>query len=223
MSKYQFGETNREGRLLDHVTVDATSAAVDLATKGYNLARSDGSAYQLITENIDSGPIAIGASDSSVTASTMTFVLPGYDFTGQTGATIHIAGAANAGNDGAFVITSVTDAHTVVASAATGLVDETFDPATVTITVERTDVPLLGTWEIDVSNIFSINLGNDREVADPKWSDITPGFSPAIVAVTAASNQPAQAAPFAFRAHRVVFHATGGVGYVSVYNFQKGS
>lgn len=223
MSKYQFGETNREGRLLDEVLVDATSAAVDQATPGYNLARADSSAYQLITENLEAD-VVIGASDSSVVASSKTFTLPGYDFTGQVGATIHVRGdVAQPTNNGDFVVSTVTSAHIVVCTTASGLVNETFDPTTTTITVERTDIPLTGDWEIDVSNILSQNLGNDREVQDPKWSDITAGFSPAIVAVTAASNQAAQAAPFAFRAHRVVFHAATGKGYISVYNFQKGS
>ncbi len=221
---YTFGEFNREGRLLDAVLVDATSAAVDKAIAGGNLARSFGSSYQLITENLVDA-VALGATDTSVVASTKTFTIPGYTFTGKVGSTIHIRGdVAHTGNNGDFVVSSVTSAHVVVCSTASGLSDETFNPATTTITVERTDIPLVGTWEIDVSNILALNLGNDREVSDPKWKDISTSslFAPAIVAVTAASSQYTQAASLMARAHRVVFHAASGKGYVSVFNYQKG-
>lgn len=68
---------------------------------------------------------ALSGSDG-VVASTKTFTITELDFTGQAGATITIAGATHGGNNISAVVTSVSSAHVVVCSGASGLTDETF-------------------------------------------------------------------------------------------------
>jgi hypothetical protein len=200
---YLFGtDAHPQGHAFLAAAAAFTSGAKDM--RGYNRI-----GMQLVTENaVD--PVVIGASDTSVVASTKTFTIAGYDFTGKTNAIIHIRGdVAHAGNNGDFVVSSVTSAHVVVCTTASGLANETFDPTTTTITVERADAPLTGDWKVEVSNDF-VPAGNGSYGQSPqagRWTDITAAFTPAIDAVTDVSDQYIQA-DLSVRSIRATFTPT---------------
>ncbi len=83
-----FGIANREGRIIPR---EATSGTTPVASGGYFLEDYNGISFQLVTEDI-SHAVVIGASDTSVVASTKTWTIPGFDFTGKVGATFVVAG-----------------------------------------------------------------------------------------------------------------------------------
>lgn len=83
---------------------------------------------------------------------------------------------------------------------------------------------LEGAWTISVSNNYT-PAGNGTYGQPPEqgtWTDITSSFVPAIAAVTAASNQWAQA-DLGFRAIKVTFTPSGasGEGDVTVIQYAK--
>jgi hypothetical protein len=79
---------------------------------------------------------------------------------------------------------------------------------------------LHGDWKVEVSNDYSDGLLNAQALAG-RWSDITSQFSPAIVTVTAASNQYVQLDPFAGGALRFTFTPSSSSGTISVCGFGK--
>lgn len=119
----------------------------------------------------------------------------------------------------AFTISSVTSAHVVVCSTASGLTNETFDPAAVKLVVSRDDAPLIGDWTVKVSNNF-VPDGSSSYGSPPnpgRWVDITSAFSPTIASVVDAT--PATRAQFAqadvrCRSIQVTFTPRSGYGTV---------
>ncbi len=64
---------------------------------------------------------------NSVVSSTLTWTLANASFTAaDVGTSIVVLDAANAGNNGTFLITAVTSSTVIITGTATGLVDETF-------------------------------------------------------------------------------------------------
>jgi len=183
----------------------------------------DGCGLQLVTEDLRE-EITVETGDE-VDAATDTFTFDGFDFTGLEGAFVVISGAAEAGNNGSWEVTTGADGS-FESAGATGLVDEEFDPDTVTVYILRSDDPATGTWKIEVSNNYvnpklpGLSQFGGR---DTKWSDITSQFTPAIASVTAASSQYVQAYPLVARQLRVTFTPTAGLGYITVTYSAKGN
>jgi hypothetical protein len=155
-------------------------------------------------------------------ASSKTWTLSEFDFTGLTNAMIVVSGATNAGNNGTFTISSVSSAHVIVTTTATGLVNETFTAA-LRVTVLHAEDPPQGTWKIEVSNDFVPDCNGTVYGQIPNtgtWTDITGEFSPGIDAVTDAVTQYAQMNITA-RSLRYTFTPTDGQGMVSALRFAK--
>lgn len=177
----------------------------------------DRMALQLITEDAtENVPVETG---DDADADTDTFAFAGFDFTGLEDATIRVEGSED--NDGDWVITVGGDGTATIDGSLT---DEVFDPEAVTVTLIHTEAPLEGAWTIEVSNNYT-PAGNGSYGQPPEqgtWTDITSSFEPTISAVTAASNQWAQA-DLGFRAIRVTFTPSGsaGEGDVTVIQYSK--
>ncbi len=166
--------------------------------------------------------VAGAASGDGVVSGTKTWTIAGLTFTGLTGATIRVTGAVNAGNNGDFVISSVTSAHVAVTTTASGLVTESFTAAQ-RFTLVRTDSPPAGSWKIEVSNDFVPDTNGTiygQIPASGTWTDITSEFSPSIDAVTTAGSQYAQM-DITARALRYTFTPTSGLGTARVIRFSK--
>jgi hypothetical protein len=218
---YTSGDTGRTGRLADRKAVSA-----DWTSDKRFIEKLVGISFQLISDFQADAVVVLNTDSAASSGEHLT--LGNVTFTGKEGATVRIEGSAS--NDGDHVLTSVVSAH-VGAFAGSTFTDETFTGAE-TITVLRTDSPLVGTWSLEVSNDFSTGIdGNDR--ADTgRWSDWTDTFYPAIDGVTGSvpletdnteqTNQPIQASPVEFRAFRVRFDYTSGLGNISVLYFGKG-
>jgi hypothetical protein len=163
----------------------------------------------------------------NVVASTTTFTFADITFTGLVGATINVSGATNAGNNGSFVISSVTSAHVVVCTTASGLVNETFDPTRVTVTVTHTETAAKpqGAWTVLVSNTFVESATGPTYNAPPsagRWTDVTALFDEpaAIAGVTDAGSQYVQA-PLHARHFKVIWAPSSGKGVATAAIFGK--
>src|SRR5580692_6602876 len=110
-----------------------TAACVSSVVDHRNM---DGCALQLLV-SLQVDQVNVVSGTDNVVASTKVFTFGNYTFTGLVGATINISGAANAGNNGSFVISAVSG-HTATCSTASGLVNETFGPAVV-VTVSHSE------------------------------------------------------------------------------------
>lgn len=165
------------------------------------------------------------ADTDNVVASTKTFTFSNYDFTGLVGATITITGATNAGNNASFVISSVTSAHVVVCTTASGLVNETFDPTKVTVTVAHTESAATpaGDFTVLASNDYvAPGAGGVTPSNTGHFSDVTALFAkPTTIApVTDAGSQFVQS-PCSARHLKVVWTPSGGKGVATVAVFAK--
>lgn len=184
----------------------------------------DGAGLQLIVDyQVDNVTVA---NTDNVVASTKVFTFSNYTFTGKTGAKIKISGAANAGNNGTFTITSVTT-HTATCSGASGLADETFDPTKVTVQVIRSETASVpaGTWTVACSNNYVAPSNGSTYGAAPAtgtFTDISALFnSPAsIAAVTDASSQYVQARLDA-RHLQITFTPSAGLGTATAAIYLK--
>jgi hypothetical protein len=165
------------------------------------------------------------ANTDAVVASTKVFTFANYTFTGLVGATITIAGATNSGNNGSFVISAVSG-DTATCSTASGLVNETFDPTKVTVTVTHTETAAkpAGTWTILASNNYvnpgsvgSTGLGAAQTAG--KFTDVTALFG-TVNAVTDAGTQYVQALLGA-RHFEAIFTVSGGKGVATAAVFCK--
>ncbi len=189
-------------------------------TSGDDMREFDSVGAQLIAEFAITSVEA--ANTDAVVAASKTWTISGLTFTGLTGATIRVSGATNAGNNGDFVISSVTSAHVAVTTTASGLVNETFTNA-VEVSLVRTDSPPAGTWKIEVSNDFVPNASSNvygQKSQAGTWTDITSAFSPTISAVATAGSQYVQA-DLTARDIRWTFTPTSGRGTAIVRRFCK--
>ncbi len=196
--------SSKKYKFADGLAVTDTVQFEALCPGGYR-----GVTFTLISKDqVDA--VALDVADSAA-ADTDRFTFLNYTFTGKEGATIRISGSES--NDGDFVVDSVVSAH--VAQVSESLTDETFG-AGVTVTVIRTEDPLVGSWSLEASNNYSTGL-IDGGMDEGDWGDLTQAFSPSIDDVTEPSNQPVQLDPFDFDAVRVRFNYTDGIG-MWVYN-----
>lgn len=184
---------------------------------------ADGVGLQLAVDyQVD--PVAVLVGTDAVVSSTKVFTFTNYTFTAKVGAKITISGAANAGNNGTFLISAVSG-HTATTSTASGLVNETFDNSVI-VTVTRSEAASTptGAWTVTASNNYAPPLISTLGQAPTPgtFSDITSLFnSPAaIAAVTTASSQFVQARVDA-RTIQVTFTPTGGLGSARCYRFAK--
>ena len=217
------GAKRKKGESQDATVMDqAFTNTTAIRTSGDSMRDFDSVGAQLVVD-FNSSSFTGSASDSLV-GGTKTWTLSEFTFTGLTGATIRVTGATNAGNNGDFIISSVTSAHVIVTSTATGLVNETFTTALL-VEVIRTDTAAVptGSWKIEVSNDFvpasNSNVYGQKTQAGT-WTDITSEFSPSITAVTTASSQYVQA-DLTARDVRWTFTPTGGQGKARVRRFMK--
>lgn len=207
-SGYRYGDGD------DYIAIPAASQTIDgttaIVSKVIDIRDLDSVSFQLISADLVETVTV--EEDDSVDASDTEFTFAGFDFTGLEDATVTIAGATNPGNNGTFIITTGADGS-FVAAAAVGLVDETFDPDTVTVTLTHAEDPAQGAWTFEVSNNFAPGgiaaYGQVATVGD--WSPVTTLFSPS--AVTAPSSQFKQA-NVRGRALRATFTPTDGLGTV---------
>ena len=212
----------RHGDGDDNVVIPVTtfSNTTAIVSDGDDMRDIDSVGVQLIA-GFKADSFSGSASDSLV-AGTKTWTLSEYDFTGLTGATIRVTGAVSSGNNGDFVISSVTSAHVIVTTTATGLVNATFTAA-LRVTVLHTEDPPQGNWKIEVSNDFvpATNGTVYGQYPNPgTWTDITSEFNPSIDAVTTAGTQYAQM-DITARSLRYSFTPTDGLGTITVTRFGK--
>ena len=217
-SKIRHGDGD-DAEILNEDFTDTTAVTTD----GDDVRDVDSVGVQLIVDFLHDDPVA-GSSSDGVVSGTKTWTLTEYTFTGLTGATIRISGATNTGNNGDFVISSVTSAHVIVTSTASGLVTETFTSALriEVIHTETAAVPT-GDWKVEVSNNFvpatnGTVYGQVTQAGD--WTDITDQFSPSIAAVTTAGSQYVQA-DITARALKYTFTPSDGEGTARVLRFAK--
>ncbi len=214
-AKRQKGQS-KDAQVMSYAFTNTTAST----TSGDDMREFDSVGAQLIAEFAITTVEA--ANTDAVVASSKTWTISGLTFTGLTGATIRVSGAANAGNNGDFVISSVSSAHVAVTSTASGLVTETFTNA-VEVSLVRTDSPPAGTWKIEVSNNFVPNTNGSVYGQPPTagtWTDITSAFSPTISSVTTAGSQYVQA-DLTARDIRWTFTPTSGRGTAIVRRFCK--
>ncbi len=215
------GAKRKKGESQDATVMDSTfTGTTAIVTSGDSMRDYDSVGAQLVAD-YNSSSFTASVSDAVVGAS-KTWTLSEFTFTGLSGASIRVSGATNAGNNGTFVISSVTSAHVIVTTTATGLVNETFSAA-VLVEVIRTDAPPAGTWKIEVSNDFVPNSNSNvygQKTQAGTWTDITSAFSPTIAAVTTAGSQYVQA-DLTARDIRWTFTPTSGQGKARVRRFCK--
>jgi hypothetical protein len=196
-------------------TVDGTTPIV---TRYIDMRDKDCVSLQLITEDaIDTIPVETG-DEADGTTETLEFA--GFDFTGLEDAIIRISGAENAENNGDHIITTGADGSAEVAGS--DLVDEEFDPETVTAILIHAEDPATGTWLIEASNNYAPGgiapYGQVSTSGD--WSDVTAKFD-IDTSITAASNQMGQA-NLRCRVLRATFTPTDGEGTVRANGNAKG-
>lgn len=165
--------------------------------------------------------VVVDAADS-VVAATGVWTFANAAFTdADVGGSITVAGAANAGNDGTKTIVAVNSA-TEIETAITGLVDETFDPDDVTLTVEAG--PLEASTSVDVSNdyVSSKLPGLDQVPSEGHWANVDDMFSPSPPDITEATSEFFQADPLDARTARINIIPTAGAGLVSMFFCAKG-
>lgn len=215
--KETFGRGN-EGDVLDVYLSNTSTPALSAVIP---LQDMDTASLQLIVDSTRT--LVLGTGDK-VVAGTKTFTFANGAFTADdTNGTLTITGAANGGNNSTFTISSVTNATTVVCSAATGLVDETFG-ANVKVVV--TDTQLQGAWKIAVSNNYS--NGGDAPANAGRWTDVTSQFRDAdnnpiaAVTTTASSQNQYVQGDISARAMQITFTpSTGGFGRSIALVFAK--
>ncbi len=217
------GAKRKKGESQDATVMDTTfTGTTAIVTSGDSMRDFDSVGAQLVVD-FNSSSFTGSASDALV-GGTKTWTLSEFTFTGLTGATIRVTGAANAGNNGDFVISSVTSAHVIVTTTATGLVNETFSTSLL-VEVIRTDTAAVpaGTWKIEVSNDFVPNSNSNvygQKTQAGTWTDITSAFSPTIAAVITAGSQYVQA-DLTARDIRWTFTPSAGQGKARVRRFCK--
>lgn len=175
----------------------------------------DGVSLHLIVD-FATDNVAVTPTDN-VVASTKVWTFANKTFTGLVGAKLTISGAANAGNNGTFVISAVSG-NTATTSTASTLVNETFGP-NVSVTVvhsEAASVPA-GTWTVAGSNDWATGglaaYGQAQNAGH--WPDISALFnSPASIATVATATSQIVQPPghLSIRAIRVTFTPSGGKG-----------
>lgn len=124
----------------------------------------------LVAETLPDSATATLSRASFVTATGVWTFYGDSEFTQTTGSihagdTINVTGAANAGNNGAFVVLSV--GLNTVTTASTGLVAENFATGTVTVTAQaagtRPDLPtIMNPWILYLKTIACITIRNKR-------------------------------------------------------------
>ncbi len=208
--RLKFG-ANTEGFLINQSITVGTTALEAI----FPLDEIDFASFQLVTENYTRS-LTITNTDH-VVASTKTWTFATGGFTSlDVGATFAVAGATHSGLNTSFVVASVTNATTIV-SVASPSNDETFNAAAVTVSV--TDAPLTGAWTVLISNDYSVQYIQPANAGH--WADITSQLTPAIAAVTVASDQFVQLAPIAARTAKVVFTPATKRGLVSVFVYGR--
>ena len=212
----------RHGDGDDNVVIPSTdfTDTTAITSEGDDVRDVDSVGVQLIADFLAES--FSGSASDAVVASSKTWTLSEFDFTGLGGATIRVSGATNAGNNGDFVISSVSSAHVIVTTTATGLVNETFTAA-LRVSVLHTEDPPAGDWKVEVSNDFVPNCNGTvyGQISNTgTWSDITAELTPGLSAVTTAGSQYAQL-DITARAIRYTFTPTGGQGAVKVLRFAK--
>lgn len=199
-----------------------TSNVAQVSSQDYT-QEYDGLSLHLIVD-FEQDQVAVIAGTDGVVAGTGVWTFGNFTFTGMVGAKLVVSGAANAGNNGTFLITAVSG-HTAT-TATTGLVNETFGVNVVVFVIrsETASVPA-GAWTIQGSNDF-VGAGNATMYGQPSqpgnFADITALFS-GLSAVTTASSQiivPTNG-NVAVRAIRATFTPTGGRGTARVARFGK--
>lgn len=201
-----FGDLQGQAAILDGEEVSGTdSVEVTLRSMYF-----DEVSFQLITENVTED-ITIDATDHVVSGThTWTFANGGFSAE-DVGGTITVTGATNAANNNTFTIASVTNATTIVTGGSQ--TTETFNNGTVAVVLTK---PVgAGTWKVEVSNDYSPETGLSPSNAG-HWTDVTSEFSPSIDAVTAPSNQFAQAAPIVSAGMRVTLTMSSGFALATV-------
>lgn len=222
MKVNEVGAVFKENVVCESQTLDATGGAVTLTDPGRTIRSLDGVSYCVFVENV-TADVTLSASDG-VVALSKTFTITEFDFTGMVGATITISGAAQSGNNGTFVISTVSSAHVIICTTASGLADETFS-ADVSLVVERTDAPLQATVTVEVSNNFvaAEQAAFGQQASPGNWTDVTAAFTPTPGAIDGPYDWYFQYAPLMAGAVRIGIAATDGMGVVSIYFGAKGS
>lgn len=218
-TKVVFGD-GLDSALLSKAFTDTTPC---VSPPDESVQSTDGTSLQLVVD-FQADPVSVLVGTDAVVASTKIFTFTNYTFTSKVGAKLVITGAANAGNNGTFVISAVT-AHTATCTTASGLVNETFGN-NVIVTVLRSEAASVptGAWTIAASNNYAPPLISTlgQPPTPGNFSDVTALFnSPAaIAAVTTASSQYVQARVDA-RTLQVTFTPTAGLGTARCFRFSK--
>lgn len=220
MKRNTVGDFYKENILLED---ELLNSGDPLVIRTPSLAHVDGLSFIVAVANATRS-ITVVAPDAVIAGSGTWRFGNGNFGPGDVGGTFTVGGASNGGNNGAKVILTVVDA-THVTTATTGLVNETFNPAAVTVSLA--DLAVQATIKIEVSNNFSPpggtfpTLGQVPNVG--KWADITSQFSPSPAAITAAGNQFIQAYPLVAQRARITITPTAGASLISLYYCAKGN
>lgn len=207
-SGYRYGDGD------DYIAIPEDSQTIDgttpIVSKVIDIRDLDTVSFQLISADLVE-PVTVTEGDSVVAEDTE-FFFAAFDFTGLEDAVVTISGAAEEGNNGSFVITTGADGS-FVAAGAVGLVDEDFDPETVTVTITHAEDPAQGAWTFEVSNNFQPGgiAAYGQVAAAGDWSSVTTLFDP--TAVTAPNKEFVQA-NIRGRSLRATFTPTDGLGTV---------
>lgn len=219
MKVNQVGAVFKENVVCENRQMDATADAVFVEELPRSINSLDGCSYTVHVDDFET-EVVVEDGDEAVSA-TDTLVIAGYDFTGQEGATVVVAGSED--NDGSYVVTTGADGSAVF-SAAT-FVDEEFDPDTVTITVIRTDEPPEGTVSIYVSNSYvaedQMNFGQN---ANPgRWVNLSPNMDPPPPAITDSGYEWYGDISLNALSIKIRVDIATGMGTVSIYYGAKGT
>lgn len=153
------------------------------------------------------------AATDAVVASTHTWTFKNGGFSASdVGATVTVSGAAQANNNAAVTISSVTDANTIVTNGTQ--TNETFVPGgALRVLVARVST-LTGTWAIEVSNNYSPGGAavNGQAPNGGSWTNVTSAFLPTITQPAGAVTNQYVQADLGARAFRVRFIPASGAG-----------